>query len=99
MTLAEGVIREDRDSLEHLRMLEALHGSSARLKTSFEAKNAAAIREGLDEWAAATAAATATRERLDAKERIRMCPHEWASMVNKVIESGEWCPKCGALKP
>jgi hypothetical protein len=27
------------------------------------------------------------------------CEHTWKSLVNKVIMSGEWCPKCGAIRP
>jgi hypothetical protein len=31
-------------------------------------------------------------------ERV-VCKHVTTSMVNKVIQSGDWCPKCGMLYP
>lgn len=77
--------------------LKALHGAAARFKAACE--TGGDVRDALDELAARTAAATDARERVNSVERVRACPHEWASMVNEVIVSGEWCPKCGALKP
>jgi len=26
------------------------------------------------------------------------CEHDWKDMRNEYIESGEWCPKCGAIR-
>lgn len=26
------------------------------------------------------------------------CEHDWVSMRNKAVESGEYCPKCGGVR-
>jgi len=99
VSLAGALIREETESFEYLRTLVELHAASAELKAAYEARDQARIREAMDRWAAATATADMIKGRLDAKDRIRACDHQWASMINKVIASGKWCPKCGALKP
>lgn len=26
------------------------------------------------------------------------CEHDWTDARNEVIQSGEWCPKCGSVR-
>lgn len=32
------------------------------------------------------------------EERSGHCTHEWIDMTNEVIQSGEWCQKCNAIR-